>query len=271
MPDARRTDALELYSIASVMATTPDGEERAFQPFFGLRHDADEKVRYWQASRRPGVGARDKGTEIFLSILDREASAGAPANTTLSIDTLCFNRDLLARLAAVGGQLVLDLVSPTPAIGRVGMVTSFTPTRRPQLGGGRLWRLLSHLQLNHLSLSGGEAGAEALREVLRLYDWSQGLETRRLIDGVQSIESRRGLARVPAGASTVITHGLDVDLVLDPGCYPAGGAYLLAAVLESFLGLYAAINTFTRLKVRLSGRSGVLASWPPRTGEKTLL
>ena len=59
----------------------------------------------------------------------------------------------------------------------------------------------------------------------------------------------------------------------EPGrrCYQAGGAYLLATVLENFFGLYAAINTFTRLKARLSGRSGVLASWPPRTGEKTLL
>ena len=65
------------------------------------------------------------------------------------------------------------------------------------------------------------------------------------------------------GASTVITHGLDVDLTLDPDCYQAGGAYLLATVLENFFGLYAAINTFTRLKARLSGRSGVLASWPP--------
>ena len=80
---------------------------------------------------------------------------------------------------------------------------------------------------------------------------------------------------VPAaniGDSTVIAHGIDVALALDATRYahPAG-AYLFAAVLERFLGLYAAVNAFSRLTVRLDGRAGIMRRWPPRTGEKTLL
>jgi len=54
-----------------------------------------------------------------------------------------------------------------------------------------------------------------------------------------------GFARVLAGDSTVIAHGIDVALTLDATRYahPAG-AYLFAAVLERFLGLYAAVNAF---------------------------
>lgn len=271
IPDARRPEALEIHSIERVMATAPDGEEHAVEPFFGIRHDAAPGVCFWQTSRRAAIGARDKGTELFMSVLNRNADAGAPANWILSIDTLCFNRELLARLSGTGGQIRLSLASPVPTLQRIAMITPFTPTRRPPLSSGRLWRLLSHLSLNHLSITDGPQGAEALRDVLRLYDWGDQEESRTTIEGIVSVESRRALARVPMGASTAIAHGLDVDLVLAPERYPPGGAFLLSAVLDRFLGLYAAVNAFTRLTVRLTGRTGKLVTCRPRTGEKTLL
>ncbi len=269
--DARRPDALEIHSIERVVATAPDGAEYPIEPFFGVRHDADPAARFWQASRRRGAGARDKGTEIFLSVFNRDASAGGPANWVLSIDTLCFNRELLARLSGSGGQIGLTLVTPAAAVQRVAMITPLTPTRRPPLSSGRLWRLLSHLSLNHLSITGGAEGANALRELLRLYDWGDQEESRSTIEGIVSIESRRSLARVPIGASTAIAHGLDLNLEMAPERYPPGGAFMLASVLDHFFGLYVAVNAFTRLSVRLSGRTGKLVTCPPRTGEKTLL
>jgi type VI secretion system protein ImpG len=271
IPDARRVEALEIHSIEKVMATAPDGDEKPIEPFFGVRHDADPAARFWQASRRVSVGARDRGTEVFISVLNRDANTGAPANHVLSIDTLCFNRELLARLSGTGGQIRLDLVTPAAAVNRVAMITPFTPTRRPPLSSGRLWRLLSHLSLNHLSISGGEQGANALRDMLRLYDWGDQEESRSIIEGIVSIESRRALARVPMGVSTAVAHGLDLDMQLAPERYPPGGAFLLSSVLDHFFGLYAAVNAFTRLSVRLTGRTGKLVTCRARTGEKTLL
>lgn len=271
VPDARRPEALEIHSIDRVTATAPDGTEHPIEPFFGVRHDSAPGVRFWQAGRRAGVAARDKGTEIFISILNRDANTGAPANWMLSIDTLCFNRELLARLAGSGGQVRLTLVTPAPTVSRIVMVTPLTPTRRPPLSSGRLWRVLSHLSLNHLSISKGAEGADALRDLLRLYDWGDQEESRNLIEGIVSIDSRRALARVPMGASTAVAHGLDLDLQLAPERYPPGAAFLLSSVLDRFFGLYAAVNAFTRLSVRLTGRTGKLVTCRARTGEKTLL
>ncbi len=269
--DARRPEALEIHSIERVMATAPDGTEHPVEPFFGVRHDSAPGIRFWQGSRRAAVGARDKGTEIFMSVLNRDANAGAPANWVLSIDTLCFNRELLARLSGTGGQIRLTLATPAATVSRVAMITPFTPTRRPPLSSGRLWRVLSHLSLNHLSITDGTEGADALRDVLRLYDWGDQEESRGLIEGIVSIESRRALARVPMGASTAIAHGLDLDLQLAPERYPPGAAFMLSTVLDRFFGLYAAVNAFTRLSVRLTGRTGKLVTCRARTGEKTLL
>jgi type VI protein secretion system component VasA len=58
----------------------------------------------------------------------------------------------------------------------------------PPAGGRRLWRLVSHLTLNHLSLADGKA--EALREILRLYDFADSAETRKQIEGVLQVVGR---------------------------------------------------------------------------------
>ena len=47
--------------------------------------------------------------------------------------------------------------------------------------------------------------------------------------------------------------------------------YLLAAVLEYFLGLYAGMNSFSQLAVRTLQRREALKQWPPRAGQRVLV
>jgi type VI secretion system protein ImpG len=67
-----------------------------------------------------------------------------------------------------------------------------------------------------------------------------------------------------------LCRGLDVTIDFDEQ-RASGGVFLLAAVLEHFVGLYASINAFTRLTATVKGRSGALRTWPPRAGDLTLL
>jgi type VI secretion system protein ImpG len=46
-----------------------------------------------------------------------------------------------------------------------------------------------------------------------------------------------------------------------------GDAYLFAQVCDRFLGLYATINGFTQLTVRMT-QSGDVYTFPPRCGEQ---
>jgi type VI secretion system protein ImpG len=47
--------------------------------------------------------------------------------------------------------------------------------------------------------------------------------------------------------------------------------YLLAAVLDRFLGLYTSINAFSQLVARMPPEEEPLHTWPPRAGEQILL
>src|SRR5690606_41920270 len=114
-------------------------------------------------------------------------------------------------------------------------LTAPTDTLRPPLGDGLRWRLISHLSLNHLSLTDAEEGAEALREILRLYDFRQSVETQAAIDSILSVRCRPGAARAPAGGMDAICHGTDVVIEFDQERFSESGLFLLATVLERFL------------------------------------
>src|SRR5262249_28900988 len=156
-----------------------------------------------------------------------------PAEAVLSIDALCLNRDLPTDLPFGGGRPRLRLVEGAAAVAALQAVTAATPTLRPPLRGGGFWRLVSHLALGHLAVTGGREGAVALKEVLRLYDLRDSAETRGAIEGLTGITAGPGTARAP-GRAGGFCRGLEVTLEFDPRSWQASGLYLLASVLEHF-------------------------------------
>ena len=66
-------------------------------------------------------------------------------------------------------------------------------------------------------------------------------------------------------------RGLEINLEFDEDYYTGSGFYMLGSVLDHFFGMYAAINSFTQLKVTSKGHKGTWKKWPPRVGEKIIL
>jgi type VI secretion system protein ImpG len=150
---------------------------------------------------------------------------------------------------------------------------------RPPFGGGLHWRLISHLSPNHLSLSDG--GVEALQDILRLYDLGGRPEITTQIASIVKVDSAAAVSRVvhvPRSAKesealgVAFCRGLDVTIDFEEA--QLDGVFLFASVLERFLPLYSAINSYSRLKARSRQRvrnEGVLKQWSPRIGEQALL
>jgi type VI secretion system protein ImpG len=271
VPDARRPRAAEVWSVERVREVLPDGSFRPWRPFHRLSDNDVERGAsggFFHIARRdaaPGV----PGTEAFLAPHDPDFDPDAPADSVLSVDALCVNRDLPTDLPFGGGHPRLRLVEGSAAVASVTAVTAATPTLRPPLREKGYWRLVSHLSLSHLSVTGGREGASALKEVLRLYDLRDTAETRAAIEALTGVSAGPGTARAP-GRAGGFCRGLDVTLEFDPRTWQVGGLYLLAAVLEHFLALHGTVNSFTRTRVTLRGRPGVAAAWPARSGTRVL-
>ncbi len=138
---------------------------------------------------------------------------------------------------------------------------------RPPSRRGLQWRLISHLSLNHLSIV--KDGQVALQEILRLYDFSSDPVIRSQIAGITEVTSRSCVSRVISETGVTFCRGTDVTLDFDENQYIGSGVYLLACVLQRFLGLYSAVNSFSRVTART--KKGVLKRWPPLAGEQFLL
>lgn len=273
VPDARRPRACEVFSIDRVVATSPSDEQAEFQPFYSFRHAAEAGAQktFWHASRRPAEGAGGAGgTDVYLSLVDLGFSPSAPADWTLDVETTCLDRDLPHRLPFGEGAPRLRLQLGAP-LERIECLSRPTPALRPALKRGALWRLVSHLSLNHLSLADAGEGPDALREVLKLYDFADSAETRSMIDGVLSVRSRRVVGRAGGDGRAAFCRGVEVAVHFDEDRFAGSGLYLFACVLERFFGLYCSVNSFSRLIATTNKREGELRRWPPRAGETVLL
>jgi type VI secretion system protein ImpG len=271
VPASSRTKAVEVYSIDQVTASSPDGELVLYRPFYALTHAGvpRDEPRFWHAARRP---AQENGPafESYLTLVDLDLDVELPADWTLSVETTCTNRNLPQRLPFGAGRPSLHLAKPLAAVRAITVLTAPTaPLRLPNRQQGR-WRLISHLLLNHLSVTGGEAGADALKEMLRLYDFRDSPDTRALIDSILSITSEQRTARVP-GERGALCRGIDIQLKLVDTARSEIRIYLLASVLERVFALQATLNSFTRFNVSVRGRPELLYKWPARAGSLQLL
>ncbi|MGL4554597.1 MAG: type VI secretion system baseplate subunit TssF, partial [Gemmataceae bacterium] len=269
VPDPRNLKAHEVYTLDDrINATDDHGNERDYHPLFSTQHGRADGA-YWVSSRRPAVpeeGEVDKGTDVYLSLVDLEQKREPADGWTLDVHATCLNRDLPERLPFGGDALPLA-VEGAAGVAKVEALTGFTRTHRPAMRRGALWRLISHLSLNHLSLLDNGDEAEALREVLRLYEFTGDPQASRLIAGVTSVKAERVVAR-PAGA---ICRGVQITVVFDEANYAGHELFLFACVLERFFGRYCTLNSFTKMVAKIKGGRETLHEWQPRAGERVLV
>lgn len=270
IPDARRRNALEIFSIDDVMTSSPDRREVThYEPFYSSRHGRTAKNQmFWHASRRPSMRQDDPGTEMYISLVDAAGTAARTAEETLTVRCSCTNRDLPSRLP-FGNELGDFELEGGSAVKRIISLRKPTDTLRPPLRKGLQWRLISHLSLNYLSIV--EEGRGALQEILRLYNFTDSTSLERQISGISSLSSRRHFARVISEHGISFARGIRVEMEFDEEMFVGSGVFLFASVLEYFLGLYASLNSFMQLVLRTKQRKEVLREWRPRAGQRILL
>ncbi len=271
IPDVRRLQATEVFSIDEVLSVNPQSSEVLhFDPFYSYRHATlrDKKQTFWLAHHRTWAKSGEEGTDVTLSLVDLSARPVRPDTDTLAVRTTCTNRDLPSRLqfGSEAGDFELE---GGAAIKRIVALKKPTNAIRPPSGKAALWRLISHLSLNYLSLV--DEGREAFQEILKLYNFTGSAYSEKQIDGITGLKSARHFARLISENGVTFARGTRVEMEFDEVQFVGGGVYLFASVIEHFLGEYVSLNSFTQLTARTKQRKEVLKEWPPRAGQTILL
>lgn len=343
IPDVRRLSTTEIHTIERVVALTGQGQvEREVTPYYGLDHATARRNQqaFWYARRLPAQRQELAGSEMQLAFVDLSFNPRRPDEQTLYAHTLCTNRGLAEQLAP-GTRLQCEL--PGAPLQRITCLDKPTPQVAPPLHGDTLWRLVSNLSLNHLSLTertlfaiglehraeldnatlsaalrqrfrdhnfvlspqvtvaaaatgagwrivdeltgqtftvqadaaqlsvtSGQAGLQALRELLLLYSFADRATAYDQIMGIEALTTRRIMQRMPSGWNN-FSRGLEITLVLDEDRYHGRTPIVLATVLNHFFAQYVSTNLFTQLIVKSKQQDGVWKKWPPMAGEQILL
>jgi type VI secretion system protein ImpG len=285
-PEGAPTAGLEVYSVDAVYGVADGAPPVEYRPFFAVDHPTGfGQDTYWYASRRPVSADREEsgevGTDVYLTLVDRQWDPLQAAPQTLDVRATFTNRQAGEHLAKYGLQLPLTLEAVAPPVRQVhcrGPATA--PSRPGRNRRGAFWRLVSHLSLNHLSLTADDQGRTSLQEILRLYDPTDGAGTATtatapLIEGLLSVATKRAVERVTNETGTGFCRGVEVTVELDEEKYKGVGGFLFAGVLDHFLGLYTTLNSFTTLVAMAKSLDGktqrLIRRCPPRAGTKPLI
>jgi type VI secretion system protein ImpG len=146
-------------------------------------------------------------------------------------------------------------------------LTKPTETVRSPKRRAAQWRLISHLNLNLLSLD----SKEALQEILSLYNFEDNSVTRKQILGISEVKTKKVVRQIGERIGAGFVRGIETTIEFDEAEFVGSSFYLFASVLENFLGLYVSLNSFNQLVIRTKQREEEVKRWKSRTGEQILL
>ncbi len=274
--DGRKPMGTEVISVDHVHITSDGGgKKRVFKPFYLPSHHADssEEPLYWHSTRRRRMTSDpqgDRGTEVYLTFVNLKSEPQNLKDWTAHVQTTCSNREIAPKLQPGDPRHKLTLRSAGSAV-KVDMLMKPTMTLRPLVPEEHYWRLLSHLALNHLTLTNTVNGADALREILTLYNPHGGDELKRVIQSIESVKYERVVGRLPTSVGTGFCRGVQIELVVDEERLIGLGRYLFATVLDHFFAQFATINSFTQLVVREKASLSPFYQGSPRAGDRELI
>ena len=264
LPSELDSEHCGVFSVDRVTGWKPGGRGyEEYVPFESFEHDASFDVPL----ARPHYSVRQQpsllgdGLETYLSFGLRNLDQ----HETLSIELTCTNQNLPRQLGL--GDICMPC-EDTPEFLTFRNISAVTPSYAPPLHRDFLWKLISNMSLNYLSL----ANVDALKVILETYDlpryYDQHAEkvSKRLLDGLKSI-SHQHVDRLHRGLPV---RGVRTQLTINPEGYVGeGDLFLFATVLNEFFALYASLNSYHELRVQST--QGEVYQWTPRMGLQPLL
>jgi type VI secretion system protein ImpG len=252
----------QVYSVEKVVGFVHGtAKERLYVPFELFSPDPQSSPAYHISRKESSI----QGYDVFLSVA-YPPEAGPPGPETLSLHLLCTNGSLPENLR------LGDIAQPTsssPEFVEFKNIQTPTSNLMPPLGTNFLWRLLSHLSLNYLSL----ARAENLQALLELYifpesrDRATTLANRKRVKGIEGVEAKTSDRLV----SGFLMRGQEIQMKMRQENFSSqGDLFLFGCLLDHFLGGYASINSYTKLMIQ-EVIKGDIYHWPARLGNHPLI
>lgn len=266
--DVRREKTTEIHSVESVYIVHADIENPVtLQPYFRYKYsDTQSDHPMWITTTTPIFREKYSGHDTKISFVNTNLDIFQPASDTVYAKVWCTNRGL-AEYISPGTVFQCEVENPAQA---VKALLKPTPLKHPPMEGETMWRLISHMSSNYLSLSSDPKSCDALKSILNLYKMDDGYVAPD-ITAIKAMHTRTVTRRTCVEAWRGFVHGTQISLEVDETFLRQGEPFLFFTVLQKFLTQTAAINSFVECVVIPSGRSKPWNTWAPEIGEQELI
>jgi len=282
VPDRSRPLDFEVYAVQALAGQQAQSTAAMdFRPLYQtINEDEGNHGRYFSVrreqrlasdtSRKYGTRTPYIGTEVFLSLVDQNEAPYADSLRYLSVKALLTNRDLPC-LVPRNGQSDLALADSIP-VSAVGLIRPPSTPKSPFAQREIAWRLIRQLGFNHLPLADlpQRQGAQALRDMLRLFVAADNEVQRRQIDALVGSRIEAVTRRLPGAGPLIYGRGVLCTLSVDEEGFSGTSPYLFGLVLEHYLTKHVSINVFTQTALE-SMQRGTVAKWPVRMGGRGIV
>jgi type VI secretion system protein ImpG len=267
-PAGLRPGHAEVYAIER-LETIPVGTTKrvvipSFYDFSHAENATDTTRTFYSSHLTPSVVS--DGIDLFISFGTPEDAGTLPDADVVSVDLLATNGRLANALRA--GEV--SVPTPTsPAMATFRNLLAVTPYVPPPTGRELQWRVVAHASMGLRSL----AELEVLRAVLDVYNLQALVDRQAARANELRVAALKDVRMAPAERlyRGALVRGIAVDIDVDEsGFVGDGDLYLFSGILEQLFASYVSLNSFSKTTVH-GVTSNLKFTWPPRTGNQTLL
>lgn len=263
-PSGREPFHYQVYTIRNVKGFTKGSSSQiTYQPFqMFLHQNAVEKGYTYQTKQKKSP--LDRTIDTYISVAYPPDKSIEVA--TISLEILCTNGHLPDRL---NKNEITYTTGSTPEYVSFKNITTPTGNIASPAGDNLLWKFISHLSLNYISIS----SADNFQQILNLYNLKSIKGRASFLANQKRIQGIHNLTTSPSDrlVQGVLMRGRKLEVEIKSENFSgAGDMFLFCSVLDYFLGIYASLNSFTHFIV-FDLSTGEKFKWPARMGERILI
>lgn len=258
-------DEGEVFSIQKVRAwSDKTSSYQDLLPFEEFEHSLENKDFYSVRTKTSNQGDRTN-TYIRFSNVTRETIL-LNINTTVSLKLLCTNRDIPSKLRI--GDINVSKIGVNTKNCIFKNISIPTVSYPPPISKDFLWKVISNMSLNYLSLT----DINTLRRILEVYDFYGAHDLKQREKNTRNLE---GLISIEHSKCEYIDKGFpirgnSINIKIDKSKFSTlGEIYLFCNILNEFFSLYGSINSFHKLTVEVLNEDTF--EWPIKIGSKYII
>lgn len=236
-----------------------------YLPFESFEHLDDNNEYYSSRTKLTRDGDRTNTYLRFSNTINAQDTL-TNTNSTVSVKILCTNKDIPSTLL-LGDICISNAISNTTNL-NFKNITIPTESYPPPIDGDFLWRIISNMSLNYLSIK----DIKTFRTIIETYDFfgahdtKQSEKTSMMLKGITSID----YTTTQMMYEGLPIRGMLITISIHPSNFSClGEAYLFCSVLNEFFGLYSNINSFHKLTVDI--QKDEFFTWPIKLGTQEII